>query len=267
MMIDFHTHLDHYQGNKLQAAVECIKKNKIKTITSSCSIKSYLQNIEIAKQASDLILPTFGIHPSYIEKKFYKMAQTEILNAIEKYLLQSRIIGEVGMDFYWEKETPRNTQEKIFCTIMEHCNQYKKIAVIHTKGAEKEIQSLLKKFPYAKPVIHWYDGPEDIYKKFIDSGFYFTFGCEILYSKHIQELLKITPMELILSETDNPSGEPWLGGTDDSPLLIKRIIKDIADVKKLPVEDVEAIIENNTLKLAGNEFNAYFSSTSDRTST
>lgn len=258
MLIDFHTHLDHYSQTEIKSSLDCIKENKIITIACSCNLLSWKKNLLLAKEVPDLIVPTFGIHPSYIDKSLQKMSEAEIAAALEEELLKSEIIGEIGMDFFWEKDVAHKSQEKVFCTIMDHCNRYKKIAVIHTKGAEKEILEILKDFPKAKAVIHWYDGPLSILQKYIDSASYFTYGAEVLYSKKIQKLLKATPLELILSETDNPSGEVWLGGKDNSPLLIKRVISDIARIKNINYEEAERIIEDNTKKLlkeyAGNTF-------------
>ena len=76
--------------------------------------------------------------------------------------------------------------------------------------AEMQICNILTEYPNAKPIIHWYDGPEKVYKEFIKRGYMQTFGCETIRSKHIQSLLLETPHNLILAETDNPTAETWL---------------------------------------------------------
>ena len=62
---------------------------------------------------------------------------------------------------------------------------------------------------------------------------------------YLQYLLKITPENLILAETDNPTAEPWLGGSDISINLIKKVYQDLASILKIPVEKLEAIIFDN----------------------
>ncbi len=252
MLIDFHTHLDHYPDSELDKTIASIKQNKIVCVASSCNLISWKKNKEIADKLPDLIIPTFGIHPSYIDETLQKLSQAHLSEVLEKHLTQSSIVGEIGLDYFWEKTIPHNIQKTVFSTIMDHCNRYRKVCVIHTKGAEKEIQTILKNYPDAKPVIHWYDGPESVFNKLINSGYSFTFGCEVLYSKKIQKFLKLTPVELLLSETDNPTGEPWLGGKDNSPMLIKRVVNDIARIKGLDFDEVEAIIEKNSRKLLEN---------------
>ncbi len=251
MLIDFHTHLDHYQPAELKAAVSCIKENKILTVAASCSIDSFKKNLEISQMpgVQGLIIPTFGIHPSFCEG--LPQTPNELSNLLESYLKQSQIIGETGLDFYWEKTVPPAFQELVFLTILDHCNRYKKYAVIHTKGAEERIADILKDFPDAKPIIHWYDGNEKIFNTFTDRGFYQTFGCEVRYSKKIQKFLTFCPDELLLTETDNPSGEPWLcrnkgiENPENSPLLIQRIINDIGVIKNCPAVKIEKQTEIN----------------------
>lgn len=65
-------------------------------------------------------------------------------------------------------------------------------------------------------------------------------------------LLHQTPRQLILAETDNPTSEPWLGGTDNSVHLINRVYNDISKVLGMPVEAVEKMITENALQLLNN---------------
>ena len=143
-----------------------------------------------------------------------------------------------------------NAQEwQVFEYILDHCHRNRKYCVIHTKDAEARVLEMLKSFPDAKPIIHWYDGPVDIFKKMLEKGYYTTFGCQVLYSDHIKELLKMTPMEQVLSETDNPDSEKWLGGTDDTPLLIQRVVRDIASVKGISESACCKTIYGNSRKI------------------
>jgi TatD DNase family protein len=87
------------------------------------------------------------------------------------------------------------------------------------------------------------------YKKMIAEGYYFTFGCEVKYSKKIQELLNLIPTTQLLTETDNPVGEEWLGGNTHEPDLIIRVMQDISDALNKELEEVEKMIFNNSRKI------------------
>lgn len=253
MLIDFHTHLDFYRQSELNMQLEAFSGM---IIAASVDEKSYLANLKIAgfskKQAlscnSLKIIPTFGIHPERADENACLLENRETASRFEKYLEASPLTGEIGMDFCWAK-TSRENQEKVFRFCLEHSNRRGKACVVHTKGAEKEIAGILSDYPDAKIVIHWYDGPEDIYRDFLRRGYMQTFGVETIRSPHIQKLLKLTPPELMLAETDNPDSEIWLGGKRSDLFLIDRVYSDLSLLLKIPREKLENIIEENTRRL------------------
>lgn len=244
--IDFHTHLDWYTDqNELFTQLKDFSGT---IVTASVDAASYAKNQAIAQKAKALgysvnIVPTVGIHPQSAATAL------ENLQFYTKLCNESPIIGEIGMDFCWYKDASPQKQEQIFRFFLEHCNQTGKYCVIHTKDAEVQIARILEDYPNAKPIIHWYDGPEDIFQEFCKRNYMQTFGCETSRSKHIQNLLRQTPKNLILAETDNPTSEPWLGGTDNSINLIKWVYQDIADVLELSLEDTAKLIGENAASI------------------
>ncbi len=248
MVIDFHTHLDWYQDkNQLYEEIE---KFSGMIVASSVDLESFEKNKEIAANCNgnlQKIFPTFGVHPEKAEK------YENQLEKLDCALIQSKIIGEIGMDFYWAKNVCKSAQEKVFRYILKHCNETEKYCVIHTKGAEKEIAQILLDYPKAKPIIHWYNGPEEVFKFFLKQGYFQTFGCETSRNPYLKHLLKITPENLILAETDNPEAETWLGGKNTSLNLIEKVYGDIAEILDIPVLELENLILKNGKKILGED--------------
>lgn len=244
--IDFHTHLDWYKPE--DDLFSQLKNFQGVIVAASVDADSYRANCRISEKAKALgysarIIPTVGIHPC-------KAAESpENLSAYNQLCAESPLIGEIGMDFCWYKDASPAKQEQVFRYFLQHCHETEKYCVIHTKDAEVQIARILEDYPKAKPVIHWYDGPEDVFQEFCRREYMQTFGCETIRSAHIQKLLRQTPHHLILAETDNPTSEPWLGGTDNSVHLIQRVYKDIAQVLNLPTEKVENLILDNSKKI------------------
>lgn len=273
---DFHSHLDWYKNDKQNSLLssnssalinqrfydsayyaELLSQLEIFSgtiISASCNEESFYENLKICEKAKALgifyntnnlpkIIPTFGIHPKDVLKC------SKNLHEYDKLCEQSKIIGEIGMDFCWYKEADSDQQEKVLRFFLEHCHNQKKYCVIHTKDAEMQICNILTEYPNAKPIIHWYDGPEKVYKEFIKRGYMQTFGCETIRSKHIQSLLLETPHNLILAETDNPTAETWLGGTNNSVFLIEDIYQNIAKILNMHFEDCFEMINNNSKRV------------------
>ncbi|MCQ2572656.1 MAG: TatD family hydrolase [Treponema sp.] len=245
---DVHTHLDFYKDVEISSVCEIIRNNKIKTFSASVNIESFERNLKLQKIiGKDLVSVTFGVHPSYIKNLPEKEA--EAFDLLNPYYEKSEIISEVGLDFFWEKDCPKDIQIMHLLIALDNANRNHKVVVLHTKGAESEIYEILKDFPDCKPVIHWYDGPVEIYKKFLEKNYPQTFGCELKYSDSIKSLLKLTPLELILPETDNPTGEPWLGGKNNSPSLIKRIYENISEVLQKDLDEMKVLLNENCKRL------------------
>ena len=245
MLIDFHTHLDAYHDKT--ALYEQLRNFDGTIIAASMDIDSYRQNLQIAKiiaaGGGAKIIPTFGIHPNRSQN------WADRLSELDPFLEQSALIGEIGLDYEWAKDSPRDKQIKVFRYILEHCNINKKACVIHTKGAEQDVLDILSDYPEAKVIIHWYDGPEEIFKKFIERGYRATFGVQTARSPFLQKLLKMTPKEKLLAETDNPDSEIWLGGSRSDVGLIKKVYEDLSEILGCPVQVLESQIQANAESL------------------
>ncbi len=246
MLIDFHTHLDFYKREELQHQLTEFSGT---IVAASVDEKSFLENCGIAEWAKSSarachIIPTFGIHPNRADENADLLDDPDTATRLAGYLDRSPFIGEIGMDFCWSKSSRKN-QEKVFRWILEYCNKKEKACVIHTKDAEQEICDILTDYTNARPIIHWYDGPENIFREFIRRGYPQTFGVETIRSPHLQNLLRLTPTELVLAETDNPDSEPWLGGKRSDVALIERVYDELAGLLGLPRHQLEKIIEEN----------------------
>ena len=253
MIIDFHTHLDFYNRRELE---QQLAEFSAIFIAAAVDEKSYLANVAISNHTKTTaracrIIPTFGIHPNRADENAPLLDDSATTQRFEKYLAQSPIIGEIGMDFCWSK-CSRQNQENIFRWFLEYCNKTKKACVIHTKDAEQEICNILTDYPHARPIIHWYDGPEDIYREFIRRNYMQTFGVETIRSPHLQKLLRLTPPELLLLETDNPDSEPWLGGNRNDVGLIERVYNEIAGLLGMSRPALEKLIEENCNRILSN---------------
>ena len=250
MLIDFHTHLDFYKPDELQTQLKDFSGT---IVAASVDDESFLKNIAVSHHNQTTaracsIIPTFGIHPDRADENAPLLDDPATASRFTEYLDLSPLIGEIGMDFCWSICSHEN-QKKVFRWFMEYCNKTGKACVIHTKDAEKEICDILTDYHKARPVIHWYDGPEDIFREFIRRGYPQTFGVETIRSQHLQNLLRLTPPELLLAETDNPDSEPWLGGSRSDVALIERVYEELSRLLKIPRPQLEKIIETNANRL------------------
>ncbi len=259
MLCDFHTHLHQYDEG--DTALGQIAARGIITVASSMDFESYEKTRRMAA-LSGLIVPTFGIHPARAGKIACGGAGRSGVGAADAsalaadprwdaYLRESPIIGEIGLDLLWWKDVAYKDQLAAFEAFLDHCHRERKYCVLHTKGAERETLEVLANYPGARPIIHWYNGPEREFLEITRRGYYCTFGCELKRSACLQDLLRRTPRERVLAETDNPESERWLGGERRDPLLIESVVADIAAALGMSPESANELVMENSLRVLG----------------
>jgi TatD DNase family protein len=246
MLIDAHTHLDRYLyrrfGGAITPVLEQIEKHKILSISNSIDLASYKTNRKISEH-SRLIIPAFGIHPwnayEYVNK-------TELTRKLVK---ENEIIGEIGLDYYYVRDEERRSfQRDIFELFLSETRD--KIISIHTKGAERDVLNLLRRYGNEKVIIHWYSGDLDTLEKMIKEGYYFSISPEIGISNHVKKIAQKIPLNHILTETDNPGGPQSYLGKKGMPILIKDVVKEIAQIKKKSPKRIEKAVQENFTRLA-----------------
>ena len=96
------------------------------------------------------VIPTAGLHPWY--------ADQYTVQDMEPYIRRCPVVGEIGMDSVW-CQVPLPIQERVFREQLAMACSLKKPVVLHTKGQEKAIASILKEYPN-RYLVHWYSCEE-----------------------------------------------------------------------------------------------------------
>ncbi len=253
-LFDSHAHLDDekFNDDREQIIEEIYQAGITKFISAGYNVESS----EIAKKLSEqyeFIYSTAGISPNDIpqtEEELWKM-----LSKIKEIALQSRkivAIGEIGLDYYWNKEN-KELQKLAFIKQIDIANELKLPIVIHTrKAAEDTIQILKHHKVFSKGVFHCCSLKGDLLRQAIELGYYISYAGPITFknSKNVEEEINMVPNDKILIETDSPylSPEPMRGKRNDSR-NVKLVAQKIAEVKKISIEDVAKITYENAEKL------------------
>lgn len=170
---------------------------------------------------------------------------------IEKLASQKKVvaIGEIGLDYYWEKDK-KELQRYAFLEQIKLANRLKLPIIIHSRDAIMDTIQILKGevIPEKKGILHCCQLNRDLVKAGLEAGLYISFAGAITFksSKNANEIIEMVPNDRILIETDSPylSPEPNRGKRNDSR-NIKYIAKKIADVKGMELEEVASITYEN----------------------
>ena len=243
MLIDTHCHLSYDDYDSLD---EVIKNMNGIMIASGCDDKTNKEVLELVTKY-DNVYGTLGIHPSEIDS-----VTNDSFNIIEKNLSNPKIvgIGEIGLDYYWTKET-KEKQKEILEIQLELANKYNKPVVIHSRDAIKDTYNILKKYNL-KGTIHCFSSSLEMALEFIKLGYKIGVGGTLTFknSKTIQDIVKQIDIKNILIETDSPylSPEP-LRGKKNVPSNIYYVAKKISELKNIDIEDVINITMSNAISI------------------
>lgn len=256
-LVDVHCHLNHelYQ-KELDQVLERAKKAGIKVIL--CSGVNPPANREVLKLAEkySLVKACLGIFPldalglsegeTGLPRHSGKIDLEEEFAFIRKHKDQVTGIGEVGMDFHWDKDH-HVQQEEIFRRILRFAIEIKKPVVIHSRKAEKECIDVLEQEIKNKEipvVMHCFSGNKKLIKRAADLGHYFSIPANINKLQHFQTLVEMVDPKQLLTETDGPWLCPYPAGHSESAFVIEAI-KKIAEIKGLSQEEVADQIWKN----------------------
>ena len=182
-----------------------------------------------------------GIHPSDV-----KRMEKSDLESIEELAKNNRVlaIGEIGLDYYWDKEKEvRDQQKEFFIKQIDIANKLNKPISIHCRDAYEDCYEILKAHPVNKGgVMHCYGGSPEMAKMFIKLGFVLGFGGTLTFKnarKPKEVLESISDKDYIL-ETDAPylAPDPYRGKQNHSKYL--HLVRDkIVELRNISAEEVD----------------------------
>ena len=251
---DSHAHLDDEKFNEdRDVLIEKIHNEDIeKFVSAGYSLESSKRAIELSKKY-EFIYATCGISPNDIpqtEEELWK--KLDEIRKIAKESSKVVAIGEIGLDYYWNKEN-KELQREAFIEQIKIANELELPIVIHTRDAIMDTIEILKQNEVKKKgIFHCCPLNRELVKEGLKLGFYISFAGPVTFknSKNADEIIEMVPNDRILIETDSPylSPEPLRGRRND-PRNVKYIAKKIAEVKNIEIEDIARITFNNAMKI------------------
>lgn len=252
-LFDSHAHLDDEKFDEdRDTIIEEIHKSDVeKFVSAGYSLEGSKKAIELS-QKYDFIYATVGISPNDIpqtKEELWKMLEEiENLGKTKKVVA----IGEIGLDYYWNKEN-KELQKEAFIEQIKIANKLDLPIVIHTREAVMDTLQILKENTVNKKgIFHCCPLNRELVKEALKLDFYISFCGPVTFknSKNSAEIIEMVPNDKMLIETDSPylSPEPLRGRRND-PRNVEYVAQKIADVKGLEIEQIADSTYKNALKI------------------
>ena len=247
MFIDTHLHISDIEGIKPDLYVKHALESDVKLLIASfCEKEDILLSTKFVEKY-DCLYASIGYHPEVANKIVEK--DYEILENLVKTNPKMVAIGEIGLDYYWNKDN-KETQREVFRKQLEIAERLDIPVVIHSRDSIGEAYEILKEYK-VRGVIHCFSGSLEMAKKFIDLGFLLGIGGVVTFkNSKLYQVIEQIPLESIVLETDSPylSPEPNRGKVNESS-NIPFIAQKIADIKGVSIRDVMNITTNNSIRI------------------
>lgn len=262
---DSHAHYndEKFENDKEEILQQIYESGVTKLICAGYSLEASKQAVEIAK-LHDFVYSIVGISPNDLPENKDEKADFNFNKELEDGIDQIRklaqenkekvvAIGEIGLDYYWNKENKKD-QKDAFRKQIQLANELNLPIVIHTREAIFDTLDILKNeiTPNKKGVFHCCPLNIDLVREGIKLGFYISFAGPITFknSKNAEEVIKAVPLDRILIETDSPylAPEPKRGTRNDSR-NVKYMAEKIAEVKGLTLEEVANVTYQNAMAI------------------
>ena len=251
---DSHSHYndEKFDEDREQIIEETYKSGVTKFICAGYNVESSKKAIEIS-QKHEFIYSICGISPNDIPQSEEELWKT--IDEISKIVQQNKkivAIGEIGLDYYWNKEN-KELQKKAFIKQIELANKLELPIVIHSRDASVDTIDIIKNnIVNKRGIFHCCQLNQEMVKKAINLGYYISFAGPITFknSKNAKEVVDLVPMDKILIETDSPylSPEPNRGKRNDSR-NVKYVAEKIAEFKNMSLEEIARITYENAMRI------------------
>lgn len=287
---DAHTHVPFsaYDADR-EAVLVRAREAGVWMINVGTQIDTSRAAVALAEKYNEGVYAAIGLHPVHTSKSFHdeselgggdgakaftSRGEAFDVEAYRRLALHVKTvaIGECGLDYFRftedeSREEQVRRQKEAFIAQIELSLEVKKPLMIHCRDAFPDLIEILKfyknKFdnlPERAPgVVHFFTGTPDDARALLELGFSFTFGGAVTFPPRkgktvgdYDEVVKLIPIDRILSETDAPYITPAPNrGKRNEPAYIPEIVKKLAELKGVTAEEMKAQVWENAQRIFG----------------
>lgn len=253
MLFDTHAHYDsnQFKDDRMEVLAALPQAGVGLVVNPGCDLETSRTAVELSETFPH-VYAAVGVHPEDCAN--WQDSWISQLEALAREHPKVRAIGEVGLDYYWKDNPPRELQKHVFHAQMDLAEKLNLPVIVHDREAHGDCLEAVKAHPNITGVYHCYSGSLEDAKTLVKMGWMLSFTGVITYknARKALEVLEWLPLDRIMIETDSPylSPEPFRGKRNDSR-HVYRVAETIALVKNLTVNEVVEATTANGCRFFG----------------
>ena len=240
-LVDTHAHLDMLTEFDISGVG--------KVIIPSVEINTMEKVVQLSEK--DNVFSMVGIYPS--EAKTYSH---EVENKMIELAKNPKVvaIGEIGLDYYWDKSFV-DLQKEVFIKQIKLANNLNLPIVVHDREAHKDCFDIVKEYNNgSKVVFHCFSGSVEFMRECVKQGWYIALGGVVTFKNAVKmkEVAKEVPLDKLVLETDSPYLTPVpFRGKENKPAYVRYVAEEIAKIREISVEEIIDITTRNAEEIFG----------------
>ena len=250
-LIDTHAHIDMGIGINEETGTNVTVQDIIKEMNELGVKKAIIPAVEIATQdkvvelanSDENIFGMVGLFPS--EAKTYTQEFEEKMESLAKNNKKIIAVGEIGLDYYWDKSFV-DEQKEVFVKQIKMAKRLGLPIVVHDREAHKDCFDILKEQEAEHVLFHCFSGSVEFMKECVKQGWYIALGGVVTFKNAVKmkDVAREVPLDKLVLETDSPYLTPVpFRGKPNKPAYVKYVAEEIAKIREMPLEE---LIDNTT---------------------
>ena len=160
MLFDTHAHYDDpaFDADR-DALLSSLPESGVELVLDpGCDVKSSRAAVSLAERYP-FVYAAVGLHP----EECGGCGEAKLLE-IERLAGSPRVaaIGEIGLDYHWEENPPREVQQEIFRRQLALAERLDLPVIVHDRDAHGDSLAIVREFPRVRGVFHCYSGSAEM---------------------------------------------------------------------------------------------------------
>lgn len=253
-LVDTHCHIDgaEYDRDRDEMIARAGRAGVRLLVNMGDSLESSRRSVELAARYEN-VYTGVGVHP---EEAFpFTQADDDRLAAWAGEI-GVVAIGEIGLDYYWEKDQDRRQlQRDIFIRQLALARDLNLPVCIHDREAHGDLLKILQTEGKGnRGVVHCFSGSLEMARELLKLGWYLGVDGPVTYknAKKGLEVVRGIPLDRLLLETDSPylTPHPYRGRRNE-PGLVRLVAEKIAELREIPLAELAAQTTRNAREIYG----------------
>lgn len=250
-IFDTHSHYDDeaFDEDRDELLTKVLPEGGVvRVVDCAVDLLTSVKVLDIAHQY-DMVYAALGYHPEQAadERKGDLDVIAELLEKEEKAVA----VGEIGLDYHWEDNAPRDTQVDLFSRQLALSKDLGLPVIIHDRDAHGDTMECLQKYR-PSGVLHCFSGSVEMMREATKLGIYIGLGGVVTFknARKAVEVAAEVPIEYLVLETDAPymSPVPFRGKRNNST-YIAYVAEKIAEIRGMDAQELIDICNENGKRL------------------